>query len=282
MTAIVILGAWLMIGRVYLNVIIGIICGASAGVIFSSRFFNLTPSDPTGFALLMFTGGFIAGILIKGTITEGVLRGAISGIAASAALIFTTYNSVRTIPLFPVDVLFGGIIILAILVPANAVYGVTGIFTGNVIRDIVSNYRLRKPVLVKDLICVVGICFGAGITIIALYLQQFTGYGIYTLFAGYLLFASAPLGGFVSGVFSKGGVEHGYRAGLGSAIILCLVLSPPVTLLILGPDSRSNLGILVYFGVSLISIFMYPLFGVLGGLVKSGLNSRIQKENFIP
>lgn len=268
-----------MINPRYLNIVIGLLIGILIGTIFLLAPLRSTPSDPRGFVLLLFAGGFIAGLFMRGPISEGALRGAISGVI-SGIFWFTSVSPYAEItPGIPIGIVAEGLIISILLALTNAIYGIAGIAVRNFIGNIVFGEYAMESFNARDLIPVVGICIGASITIIAIPLGRLSGLGIISLFAGTLLFFSPIIGGIVAGALSRGGtLEGGFHAGLDSAIIVCLVLSPPVTWVLSGNESNFGLQMLVFVGISGIAIVVYPWFGLIGVFLINNAKILIKKD----
>lgn len=252
----------------YSNIAIGLICGIFISIlVFFTPLQSVLPSLHV-LMVLLFTGGFFAGIFLHGKIEEGVLRGAICGAVISASMILDVTirfpNSITdtNIPVYAV-------LCAAVLIPANIVSSIVGISIRGAIQKLIDREPGEEPLQKKYLIPFAGICIGAAISLIPLLLIPYLGLSFLYYF-GTIILIIPIIGGCVAGVLSGRSILGGLRAGLLSALLVYLILFVPAVLSF-GANERSGLAVFGFIGLSTTSIILYPVGGVIGSSLKSVL-----------
>jgi len=239
------------------------------------HFGGALPPSVTGY-LLLFAGGFTAGLFTRETVMQGAVSSLAMGCLVVAGIVGWTMSmwdgTAGVLPLMSISGAFA--IMSAVFIPANTVSGIIGIvirkwylkepyFSGEVPEDPSRNERLRWITIIAGAFIVAGSPF------LVLIGSPFA-----------FLMGSLPLqiiaslsAGFLVGFFSAGSIRNGVTSGLITAVVGVGILAVPMFWLSSqGTGFVSGLAGIVLIIVAVTAIPTAVAGGVIGALVKKRIS----------
>ena len=254
--------------------------GLIAGIIvtvasLALHFIGAFPPSVTGY-LLLFTGGFTAGLFTRETVMKGAVSGLAIGCLVVAGLVGWTMSmwdgTAGVLPLMSIAGAFA--MMSAVFFPANTVSGIIGTvirkwylkepyFSTETPENPSRNERLRWVALIAGAFIVAGSPFLALIgSRLAFLMGSLTLQIIASLSAGFLV-----------GFFSPGGIRNGATSGLIAAIVGIGILAVPMLWLSSqGTGFVSGLAGIVLIIVAMTAIPTAIVGGIIGALVKKRIS----------